>query len=384
MPIDSDIYFRQENADIMGGIQKGLAMRDMLDQKALQKQAAAGKAQTQKIADRGNQLDNNIKELDYHAKKFAGITNQEQYSAARNEAAAKGEDVSQFPEQYDKGFMDRVTAQTLSQRDILAQQWKEREFAQKERELGANREMRGQEMNSRALDRKESRDERRFLSGIKQDERTEQLATPYGQAISLDDAKQIKEGHVSKKSFDNKVQAMIDLREKHGGGAIFNREDIARGKQLSKDALLEYKNMAKLGVLSKSDEDIINAIIPEDPLEYNSPLAAIQGQDPILHKLKAFKADSDKNFTEATYARTRGNRASPVAPPPPDTPPQQAGGGLFNEAQAAGAGNFESLLKAAPNMNEQDMGAMKWASQNKNDPRAQKILMNLSSKHGGR
>ncbi len=140
---------------------------------------------------------------------------------------------------------------------------------------------------------------------VKLDEKNESLQTPYGLANTADDAKQLKEASESKKNFDNKINEMIALREKHGGGATLNREDVARGKQLSKDLLLEYKNMAKLGVLSQSDEKIINAIIPEDPLAYNSPIAAVQGQDPILANLKAFQNDSTKDFSNRVATRTR-------------------------------------------------------------------------------
>lgn len=163
------------------------------------------------------------------------------------------------------------------------------------------------DIEQKKLDRAEARDERRFQQGIKMDEKMQGLKTPYGLANTVDDAKQLKEAHESKQAFDSKIQEMIDLRKKYGGEA-FNREAVARGKQLSKDLLLEYKNMAKLGVLSKSDEDIINAIIPADPLEFSA--ASLVGQDPILHKLEKFKEDSDRDFSTRVQTRTRDGGAS--------------------------------------------------------------------------
>ena len=124
-----------------------------------------------------------------------------------------------------------------------------------------------------------------------------------GIAKNSDDAKKLKDATVAKHSLESKIKEMIELREKHGGGTIINREDVARAQQLSKDALLSYKNMAKLGVLSKSDEDIVNAIIPSDPLKYNSPLAAIQGQDPILSNLKKFLGDINEDFDNTVSLR---------------------------------------------------------------------------------
>lgn len=134
----------------------------------------------------------------------------------------------------------------------------------------------------------------------KADEKLQALQTPFGTANTPDDAKQLKEAFESKKNFDGKIQELIDLRTKYGG-EMMNREAVARGEQLSKDLLLEYKNMAKLGVLSKADEDIINAIIPADPLKFSW----IPGQDPIMNNMKKFKEDSDKDFATRTATRTR-------------------------------------------------------------------------------
>lgn len=137
-------------------------------------------------------------------------------------------------------------------------------------------------------------------------ERMEQLRVgDLGYAQTADDAKQLKTAVESKDNFDGKLDELISLREKHGGGAIMNREDVGRANQLSKDLLLEYKNMAKLGVLSVSDEKILNKIIPSDPLEYNSPLAAIQGQDPILQNMKKFKADAARDYQTKLNNRLR-------------------------------------------------------------------------------
>lgn len=167
--------------------------------------------------------------------------------------------------------------------------------------------------DERLADRKAAADEK---LADKMTEREYKLKTPFGLANTEDDAKKLKDASELKNNFDNKLDQMIALRQKHGGGAALNREDVARGKQLSKDLLLEYKNLAKLGVLSQSDENIINAIIPEDPLEYNSPLAFVQGQDPTLSRLKSFKEDSNKDFSNRIATRTRtGNMAEQPSTP---------------------------------------------------------------------
>lgn len=164
--------------------------------------------------------------------------------------------------------------------------------------------------NSKALegirhrnDMEKFRTEKEIQATTKSNEKAEKLeldrkarTTQYGVARTDDDAKNLKAASEIKATFDSKLEEMIALRTKHKGGAVLNRDDVARGKQLSKDLLLAYKDMSKLGVLSKSDEDILRAIIPDDPLEYNSPLAAIQGQDPTMNRLTKFKEDAEKDF----------------------------------------------------------------------------------------
>ena len=145
------------------------------------------------------------------------------------------------------------------------------------------------------------------------DRKEQALKTPYGLANTEDDAKKLKEAHESKQNFDSKIDEMIELRKKHEG-ELLDREAVARGKQLSKDLLLEYKNMAKLGVLSKADEDIINAIIPEDPLAFN--LSEITGQDPILSNLQKFKQDSNRDFSTRVQTRTKQGISDYQSNPP--------------------------------------------------------------------
>jgi hypothetical protein len=189
-------------------------------------------------------------------------------------------------------------------RKLTAEQWKAQgPFYQKKYEIQESRLNRQDALRERTLARAEARADREFQKNLAREEKNQALKTPYGLANTADDAKQLKEAHESKKNFDSKLEEMIALRKKHDGGTIWNREDVARGKQLSKDLLLEYKNMAKLGVLSQSDENIINAIIPSDPLAYSA--AGLMGQDPIMSNLKKFKADSDKDFSTRIATRTR-------------------------------------------------------------------------------
>ena len=154
---------------------------------------------------------------------------------------------------------------------------------------------------------KRKRDESRAFARSEEDRLWEVPGVGVGR--TLKDSTDVKSGTIAKKKFDSQLDEMIALRKKHEGGNITNRADVARGKQLSKDLLLSYKNMAKLGVLSKSDENIIDTIIPKDPLAYSASDFGLGGNDAILHKLNQFKRTSDKD-----YITTIGLRVKDINP----------------------------------------------------------------------
>lgn len=164
-----------------------------------------------------------------------------------------------------------------------------------------------------------------------------------GLAYTVQDAKDIKDATELRASFDRKIDEMIDLRKKYGF-EIANRAAVARGKQLSNDLLLTYKNMAKLGVLSKSDESIINAIIPNDPLGMTVPG---EGADPILTTLEKFKNDVASDFSNRIKTRIKV----------PD-----------------------EVIIGQPQMTTEDNAALQWANENPNDPRSAAIKQRLGVK----
>lgn len=131
-------------------------------------------------------------------------------------------------------------------------------------------------------------------------EKNQKLETTYGMARTEDDAKQLKSAAETKAKFDSQLQELINLR-KDKGVEYLDRNAVARAKQLSRDLLLGYKDLAKLGVLSQSDENILNDIIPADPLGQDwAP-----GQDPTLHKLEKFQGDVTRDFDSRLDQRLR-------------------------------------------------------------------------------
>jgi len=324
--IDSSIYLKQQAPDIVGSVEKGLSLGQMIKDRRkeadIEKAYQAGmitspdgsvsfdeKATLGAIANKGyakeymqaksqfdqvksaqaekQRQDAKLK-IETIANVLGGVRDPMSYEAAKSRLLQiPGVTPKDLPEVYDPNQIAAITNQVLTVKDQMDLKNKEREFGMKERELA----LKGQENQ---LKRAEL-GQQKYL----------ELETPYGLAKTKQDAKTIKDADEEKKNFDMKIEELISLRQKHGG-EVMNREAVARGKQLSKDLLLSYKNMAKLGVLSKSDEDIINAIIPPDPLQFRSPLAAAQGQDPILNNLQKFKQDSDADFENKLKNRIRG------------------------------------------------------------------------------
>ncbi len=261
-------------------------------------------------------------------KKYAFMMNPSNYQQIRQQMIdEKLPNAQNLPPGYDENFMQQ-SRESLHSADVQNQNyWKQKEYEQKERELRKKKDVDPVVA--------ELREQRLHDMRRRGDEAREEINTPYGEARTKDDAKKLKEAHEAKEEFDRKLSEMISLREKHEGGAIFNRDDVGRGKQLSKDLLLAYKDMAKLGVLSKSDENILNTIIPADPLQFNSPVASLQGQDPTLHRLKKFKQDAQADFQ--TRLQTRLRNSSLASDNPNPSAPQVPGLEIkpSNEAHAS-------------------------------------------------
>lgn len=233
---------------------------------------------------------------------------------------------------------DRPVAEALSAKDQALKAWmdkkklehmaKQAEYTNALKEKWASE--RSQAAAQRAADTKTNQDFNKQLglmnlqmrqSDVARDiakeqegkaEKAEQLLVPgMGYALTADDAKKLKEAQETKKSFDRKLDELQQLRSEYGV-EYMNREAVARGKQLSNSLLLDFKNLAKLGVLSQSDEKIINAIIPEDPLGQDYAI----GQDPILSGIKKLKGDVNADY-ESTVS-TRMREKPPVGGTPVD------------------------------------------------------------------
>lgn len=144
-------------------------------------------------------------------------------------------------------------------------------------------------------------------------EKAAQLETEYGTANTPDDAKQLKEAGETRKNFDSKLTELINLRTKYGAEKM-DQNAIGRAKMLANELKLDYKTLAKLGQISGADTEILDSIIPPDPLGYQGTAAVLQGQDPILEGMTKFKGDIGSEFENKLSSRIRpGTRKGPPA-----------------------------------------------------------------------
>lgn len=188
------------------------------------------------------------------------------------------------------------------------QEWRRRTYEQgeKDREYQKERDnkrfdLQNKRIEARAQERELQQQDRASKEQEQEDEKRLQLEVgDVGIAKTKTDAKDLKTAVELKDKLDRQIGEMIDLRKKYGTEYL-NDNAVERGKQLSKDLLLTYKNLAKLGVLSKSDEDIINQIIPADPLGHDwNPF-----YDSILHRLEGFRGDINSDFDTRVRNRLR-------------------------------------------------------------------------------
>ena len=242
---------------------------------------------------------------------------------ARNKATA----LQGFDQEKRQKVNDYLTAKKENREDIKMADAKETRLQERADNQIFQKDLLDTRLDATAkqnsLNRAEQRANRAQAARFKAEERAEKKAEKLdqkkrdlyvpgiGYALTKTDAKELKDAKDSKESLDKKIGEMISLREKYGAER-WNQEAVRRGMQLSKDVLLQYKNLAKLGVLSKSDEDIVNAIIPENPLAWEA--ASFKGQDTILPRLKKFQQGLGEDFNNTINNRI-GEREAPKPKP---------------------------------------------------------------------
>lgn len=275
--LDHSIYFKQPgSANIIGAASQGLTMGDMLkkvknrnkEEKLNEELKNAYRNNTsinsdgKAILNKNSLLSDLMSLSPEHALEYQNSESQSELAKLRAEEA-------------------RASRRLQDKKNRLDIKMKQKEFSDAMKPFSESREAR----------------KMAYQHGLKSNAN---IVPGVGVALNADDAKKLKDAKTMKEKFDRQIGELISLRKKHGV-EYFDREAVGRGKQLSKDLLLTYKNLAKLGVLSKSDEGIVNAIIPSDPLGQDW----MPGQDSILHQLEKFKGDIESDYASNLGARLK-------------------------------------------------------------------------------
>jgi hypothetical protein len=143
---------------------------------------------------------------------------------------------------------------------------------------------------------------------VAEEKRQERMVNVNGKAWEAntpDDAKELKKATITYEKLNSGLARLRELREKHGGGTIWNRTDIAEAKALGADLTVQLKNAYELGALSGSDYALIRDGLPADPLEY-SPLGST---DTLLSTLQG---RLQSGYQAQLAARLRGGTAPPI------------------------------------------------------------------------
>lgn len=169
------------------------------------------------------------------------------------------------------------------------------------------------------------------LSGTEAAAKTSQVATiagfnakgqplyGTGTAFSPEDKKKFDEGAKTYTSIKRDLQIIKDLRTKHGGGALFSAEDVARANAAAKRIQLQMKSpaMYNLGQIAGADTAFLEAGVPSKPLEVKA--VGLVGSDPIGVTIDETEKAIDDIYksAEATHLKGGGeaNSALPLTAP---------------------------------------------------------------------
>jgi hypothetical protein len=108
--------------------------------------------------------------------------------------------------------------------------------------------------------------------------------TPYGLANDPEGAKKVRDTAAIHEDITSIINDMKALR-KAKGREVLDRQSVAAGQTYGNTLLLKMKDMYKLGVLSKSDEAILDKILPRDPLSTTTNDSTIEAMLNTVQKM---------------------------------------------------------------------------------------------------
>lgn len=106
------------------------------------------------------------------------------------------------------------------------------------------------------------------LGGMTQEDYNKRLVPGVGIALTPDDAKKAKEAKGAYEGAVSKLKELIKLRSDKGA-EVLDRASVARGKSLAAELITDINTVKSLGALDKGTIEILDKVIPSDPLESN-------------------------------------------------------------------------------------------------------------------
>jgi hypothetical protein len=140
-----------------------------------------------------------------------------------------------------------------------------------------------------------------------------------GTAFTPEDKKKFDEGAKTYASIKRDIQIIKDLRAKHGGGALFSAEDVAKANAAAKRIQLQMKSpaMYNLGQIAGADVAFLETGMPSKPLEVKA--VGLVGSDPIGVTINETEKAIDDIYKSAESTHLKGgaeaNTALPLTAP---------------------------------------------------------------------
>jgi hypothetical protein len=125
-------------------------------------------------------------------------------------------------------------------------------------------------------------------------EQRKRLIPGIGEALDDDSAKKGRELKTGYEKISGLLQKMIKLRDSYGP-ETFNRTAVRTGRALRSQALLSIKNLEQTGALDKGTVEVMEPLLPEDPLEWKAGTGKVLEE--ALDSFTSGYTDAMFNFT---------------------------------------------------------------------------------------
>lgn len=319
MPIDHDIYSKLTGmqADIVGAKERGMRMRDLTDQRALEKD--------QRL--KAESLEKQKRESEMIVRAGLGVKDQDTYAQALGGLSKAGIDVSQMPQQYDKRLVDGYLAQHMSVTDQLGMQRHREDLEARGEDRKAQREFQGWLHRDRQQEKRDAKAEKEKyekstegrLSKLNSGDKARYDNSRMGlQAVQSLDAALVNGNNTFSLVGDNDYTLNLDhaaeaFGRMQSGGAI-NKDEEARFKRMAPTATdskaVQKQKLEKMQALFgdrlrtlgfTADE----AGVPLKPIAYGNP-------DPKAKAPSAaYDQMSDAEIAALYAKRMKGANAKP-------------------------------------------------------------------------